>query len=77
MFIGLHSENVILRLSDTDRVEFLKLDHARRFEPIPGRPMKEYVVVPPQLLINDEQLEHWIKRSLAYVSGLPPKTKKK
>ena len=77
MFTGLHNENMILRLSESDRKAFLNLDQARQFEPMPGRFMKEYVVVPPSLLNNIMQLEDWIKKSLAYVSGLPPKVKKR
>ncbi len=77
MFMGLFQESLFLRLSEEDRIEFLKLDQAIRFEPMPGRPMKEYVVVPPRILEDSEQISKWVRKSLSYVSSLPPKVKKK
>ncbi len=74
MFMGLHNNNMILRLSEKDRVDFVKVG-GRAFEPMPGRIMKEYVVVPKEM-IKSRDLKAWIDRSLAYASGLPPKKKK-
>ncbi|MCZ6861942.1 MAG: TfoX/Sxy family protein [Alphaproteobacteria bacterium] len=46
MFIGLHQENILLRLSEADR-EVMKSEHrAGPFEAKPGRAMKGYVSVP-------------------------------
>jgi TfoX/Sxy family transcriptional regulator of competence genes len=72
MFMGLHEDSLILRLAGADRTEFLSRYHAAVFEPMPGRPMKEYVVVPPAL-VNDDAVEDWVRRSLAYASQLPAK----
>jgi TfoX/Sxy family transcriptional regulator of competence genes len=74
MFMGLHNNNMILRLSEKDRVDFLNVG-GKAFEPMPGRVMKEYVVVPNEM-IRSHDLKAWIDRSLAYASGLPPKKKK-
>jgi len=76
LFMGLHQENMILRLSEQDRKAFLKLKQAHQFEPMPGRIMREYVLVPSWMLENTNQLNEWIKKSLTYVSSLPPKVKK-
>lgn len=76
MFAGLHEAGLILRLPDDDRAEFLQLPEAVIFEPWPGRVMREYVVVPPAVLNAPEQLEHWLKRALAFATTLPPKVKK-
>jgi TfoX/Sxy family transcriptional regulator of competence genes len=75
MFVGLYQENMFLRLSDNDRAAFLKFENARLFEPMPGRPMKEYVVVPQQML-SKILLKKWIRKSLEYASELPPKVRK-
>ncbi len=72
LFMGLHQEALILRLSDEDRASFLKIDGASVFEPMPGRPMREYVVVPPSM-IDRAPLVSWIRRSLQYVASIPPK----
>src|SRR5258708_38738411 len=46
MFLGLHQNRIVLRLSEEDRENFIKSSRATIFEPMPGRQMKEYVVVP-------------------------------
>jgi TfoX/Sxy family transcriptional regulator of competence genes len=76
MFAGLHEAGLVLRLPDEHRAEFLQLKGAEQFEPMPGRVMREYVVVPKMLLETPEQLQEWVAVSLAYVSSLPAKGKK-
>jgi TfoX/Sxy family transcriptional regulator of competence genes len=76
MFAGLHEVGMVLRLPDEKRAEFLRLKGAKPFEPMPGRVMREYVVVPVVLLNAPEQLRAWVEKSLAYVLSLPPKSKK-
>ncbi len=49
IFAGLHQESMILRLSEEDRARFLTIEGASQFEPMAGRPMREYVVIPPAL----------------------------
>ena len=73
MFAGLHEVGMVLRLSDPDRAEFQRLPGAIPFEPMPGRVMREYTVVPAALLSAPGRLRPWVERSLAYVSALPPK----
>jgi TfoX/Sxy family transcriptional regulator of competence genes len=76
MFAGLHQENMVLRLSDDDRTRFLTLAGAAVFEPMPGKPMKQYVIVPAALLHDVGSLRPWIARALSYGASLPPKAKK-
>jgi TfoX/Sxy family transcriptional regulator of competence genes len=76
MFMGLHQESMILRLSDADRREFLERYDTGLFEPMPGRAMKEYVVVPPSLIETDD-VEEWVRRSFSYAEKLPAKPAKK
>jgi TfoX/Sxy family transcriptional regulator of competence genes len=76
MFMGLHQENMILRLPEDSRAELLKMN-ARIFEPMPGRPMREYVIVPPSLLRDRSKLSSWVQKALEYGSSLPPKAGKK
>ena len=76
MFAGLHEAGMVLRLPDEQRAEFLRLKGAEQFEPMPGRVMREYVVVPKVLLKAREELRAWVEKSLAYVSSLPEKPKK-
>lgn len=78
MFMGVHQNNIILRLSKSDRVEFLQLKGAKAFEPQPGRIMKEYAVFPEWMFNQEstETLNDWIYKSFEYAASLPPKEKK-
>jgi TfoX/Sxy family transcriptional regulator of competence genes len=72
MFMALHEDSLILRLGEPDRAEFLSRYDAALFEPMPGRPMKEYVVVPPGL-VGEDDVDDWVRRSRAYAEQLPAK----
>jgi TfoX/Sxy family transcriptional regulator of competence genes len=76
MFMGLYQENMVLRLPDGPRAELLAMEGAAAFEPMAGRPMKEYVTVPAALLASPEDLQPWVARALAYGASLPPKAAK-
>ena len=76
LFMSLFADRMVLRLPDADRAAMLKLKGAGQFEPMPGRPMKEYVMVPPSLVASPKKLEPWIAKSLAYGASLKPKAKK-
>jgi len=76
MFAGLHEGGMVLRLPEEQKKEFLQLKGAKQFEPMPGRIMREYVVVPEVLLGSLERLRAWVEKSLTYVSSLPAKPKK-
>jgi TfoX/Sxy family transcriptional regulator of competence genes len=76
MFFGLFQESVFLRLSEIDRVEIIQHGEATFFEPIPGRPMKEYVALLFNAVSDREKFEAWFTKSNAYVASLPEKVKK-
>lgn len=73
MFAGLHEERLFVRLAATDRAELLAHRGAHRFEPVPGRVMKEYVVVPAAMHGDPGALTTWVAAAFSYVAGLPPK----
>jgi TfoX/Sxy family transcriptional regulator of competence genes len=75
MFMGLHQSNMVLRLGDEARQEFLKFAGAHTFEPMLGRPMREYVVAPPSLVADHVKLSRWVDRALEYGTSLNPKEK--
>ncbi len=76
MFAGLHEAGMVLRLPNEHRADFLRLKGAEQFQPMPGRVMREYVVVPKVLLNAPEKLRAWVEKSFSYVSSLPTKPKK-
>ncbi len=76
MFTGLFEDCMFLRLPEADRAVFRALDGARPFEPMPGRPMHEYSVVPVAMLKNLPELDAWLAKSFNYAKGLPSKDRK-
>ncbi len=76
MAAGLHQSGAILRLPETDRQALLKAG-GRTFEPMPGRPMREYIVAPADFLEKRDDLKKWLGRAVKYAGSLPPKAKKK
>jgi len=72
MFMGLYEGSLVLRLAEPDRTEFLRRYGGGLFEPLPGRAVKEFVVVPPAL-VGTGEIEDWVRRSLAYTEQLAPR----
>ena len=75
LFIGLHQDDFIMRLSEKDRARFSTEFGEHVFEPVRGRPMREYVRLPPELLSDARKRASWIRRSLQYAEAIPPKAK--
>ncbi len=80
MFFCLLGESVAVRLSDSERETLLEEDGAALFEPISGRPMREYVTIPDEWRDTPARTEEWIQRSLTWAATLPerkPKARKR
>jgi TfoX/Sxy family transcriptional regulator of competence genes len=75
LFIGLHQNDFIMRLSEKDRARFVAEFGERTFEPMKGRPMREYVRLPEQLFDDARKRAAWIRRSLRYAEAIAPKAK--
>jgi len=75
MFMSLFQDDMILRLPEKLRDEFMRVDGAKVFEPMPGRPMREYVAVPPQVMADKKKLASWVARALDYGASLKPKSR--
>jgi hypothetical protein len=70
---GLFAEHWMIRLPDPDRLALLALPGAGDFEPLPGKPMKGYAILPPPVVDDDAALDDWIRRAITYVRTLPAK----
>lgn len=68
--------SVGLRLSPDDRTEFLER-YESRVAVQHGKEMKEFVVVPADLLPQTEELGEWLARSRDWAGTLKPKPPKK
>ena len=74
MFMGLFQESMILRLPEGPREEFLIVHNTKIFEPMPGRPMREYAAVPPSVLRDRKELTAWVAKAFEYGASLKPKS---
>ncbi len=76
MFFGLFGNDLFVRLSEEDGQELIKKGGAI-LEPMKGRPMKGYVVLPKEWMNQPNTLDTWITRSLNWAAKLPQKKKSK
>jgi TfoX/Sxy family transcriptional regulator of competence genes len=76
MFAGLFGDRLFVRLPPDARAELLACDGAGPFEPMPGRPMTEYVMLPEAWRGEPPTARSWMLRSFQWASELPPKEKK-
>jgi TfoX/Sxy family transcriptional regulator of competence genes len=77
MFVGVHGDKLFLRLSTADMDYIMKnCNEVTAFEPMPGRAMKGYVVLPRAIYSDNNLFNTWLDKSMTYVSSLPAKVKK-
>ena len=77
MFAGAWQDVIILRLPAADRDEIKSVsDEIVAFEPMEGRPMKEYVAVPEPFTSDRREFMRWVDKAYEYARSLPPKVKK-
>lgn len=74
MFAGTFQDKVVARLAEADRAKVIK-NGGTQFEPMPGRPMKEYVVVPATDVARPAALAAWLERAYTHAETLPAKAK--
>jgi TfoX/Sxy family transcriptional regulator of competence genes len=70
MFAGLHQDVVLVRLSDAER-QALLAQGGRNFEPMPGRVMKNYLLLPEAS--DGPTLSLWLRKAFDHTSQLPAK----
>ena len=77
MFFGVYGESLFLRLGPADREEALAVPGAHPFEPMPGRAMREFVVLPPTLWKDERAARGWVERARIGAAAAPPKPKRR
>ena len=77
MVAGLFQDKMIVRLSEADRGALAAIPGAAQFEPMPGRPMREYMVLPSSIVDAPAQSREWLERARAFVATLPTKASAK
>jgi TfoX/Sxy family transcriptional regulator of competence genes len=72
MACGVVGNDLVLRLGKNDAAATLDQPHTRPMD-FTGRPIRSMIYIAPDGTARDRALNHWIKRSIKYVSTLPPK----
>jgi hypothetical protein len=72
MVTGLHQRNWVVRLPADQQAAALS-EGASAFEPMPGRPMKNFLALPAPIIADDEAVAGWVERAIAHGKTLPPK----
>jgi hypothetical protein len=74
LLVGVWKESLVVRLGEEEGEEALREPHVKEFD-ITGRPMRNWVLVGPEGVQDDEQLSAWIGRAVRFVGALPAKEK--
>jgi hypothetical protein len=72
MLVGVWKDSLIARVGSDEYEHAVLEPHVKRFD-ITGKAMKGWVLVKPQGVVEDEQLNEWIQRALKFVRKLPTK----
>ena len=72
MATGLFADKWVVRLPD-DEIDAARAGGAGSFEPMPGKPMKSFVVIPAGDVADDAAIAAWVERGLAHARSMPPK----
>ena len=72
--VGVWKDRLIARLGPDEGEMALREPHVRAFD-ITGRPMRNWVLVEPTGVEDDDQLADWIQRASKFVRALPAKEK--
>ncbi len=75
MTIGLHADAFFVRLALQDQQVLLKKPGGGHLEPMPGRPMRDYVIVPVAVREKKSELKKWVEKAIRHSRSLPPKQK--
>ena len=72
ILVGVWKDSLIARLGPEQGDEALLEPHVKVFA-ITGKPMKNWILVEPEGVVDDKQLTDWIQRAVKFVERLPAK----
>lgn len=73
MATGLYEDRWVVRLFEDDLARLLDVPGAAPFSPMPGRSMKGWASLPPDVVGDDAALDPWLERAFAFAGSLPAK----
>ena len=69
---GIWKDHLIVRCGPERHGESLRQKHTKEFA-VTGRPMAGWIMVAPEGIEADRELERWMRMGDGYASSLPPK----
>ena len=75
MFAGAWGEGIMIRVGEKVASYLIEIGEAEPFDPMGGRPMREYVFLNGERIAEDDILLGWLDQASEFAEGLPPKTK--
>lgn len=76
LFAGILQDEAWARLPPSLREAMDAECGLRALEPMPGRPMRAYVVLPEQIVEDEIRYAEILRAAYAFTSALPPKVRK-
>jgi hypothetical protein len=73
MFAGLFATQMVVRLPADERLSMMADQDAKPLEPMPGRPMKDLIIVPTALMIRETAFKALVVLAMTFGASLPPK----
>lgn len=72
LLVGVWKDSLIARIGKDAYEAALQEDDVREFD-VTGRPMTGWVMVEPDGIDSDQQLQHWVNQATLFVRTLPAK----
>lgn len=76
MLGGVWGDGVMVRVGESEAGTLVKGGDAEQFDPMGGRPMREYVFLDSEKIAEDNDLIEWFERAAGFTSTLPARKKK-
>lgn len=76
MFAGAWGDSIMVRLGAERTSNLIDAGQADWFDPMGGKPMREYVLLNSDHIAEDAVLIRWLEEASNFAGALPPKKKK-
>jgi hypothetical protein len=76
MFAGAWGEAIMVRVGESRTTALIESGDAESFDPMGGKPMREYVLLSAERIAEDDSLLSWLEEASVFAGTLPPKKKK-
>lgn len=76
MMAGVWGDGVMVRVGEKEAKSLIESGIVEAFDPMGGRPMREYIYLDAEKITEDSDLTEWLERGAGFASTLAVKKKK-